>query len=151
MSTLVSLGPYQLQVEVAQTQAQYALWPRISENCSCGDCAWFEEHVPRLKASLFLTLALVGVDVTRQPNAPEDALYSISTDQGSFPMYVGFYPLVGQLLRSHLPAGLPTHPASRVWMAHEQTAEAQVHYSIVPDSVDRLRVNFWVEWKRARS
>ena len=151
MSTVVALGPYQLKVEAAQTQDQYALWPRISENCICGDCAWFEEHVPRLGPCLFHTLALVGVDLTRQPNDPEDALCSLSTDQDAFPVYVGFYILVGQLLRSPLPPKRPAHPASMGWRAHEQTAEAQVHYSIVSESVDRLRVDFWVAWKRTSS
>ena len=92
------IGQTKLSVDVERTQKMYELYPRISINCNCGDCIYYENVVIQKDISLFVLLRNMGVDLARQKEDP-DHVWALGPSKHYTKCYQGIYEVVGKLDR----------------------------------------------------
>ncbi|WP_207531819.1 hypothetical protein [Desertivirga arenae] len=87
-----------LEVDFDATAKYYAEQPQIKENCSCGDCKYFQDELIRQPIKLFELLKQMGVDLSRQPDINPDGIFCINDDITFRKKYVCYYLVVGQIV-----------------------------------------------------
>ena len=81
MTVDFQIGQCRIYVDTDRTKEFYETLPRISENCNCGDCVYFENEVIKKDIPLFRILKKMCVDLTRQPNINPDGVCSVGLRQ----------------------------------------------------------------------
>lgn len=81
------IGHCRLHIHTKRTKNFYATQPKITENCSCGYCKYFETEVINQPNRLFEILKKMEVDLSRQPS---------ETKQDKFG-YIGNYFVFGEI------------------------------------------------------
>ncbi len=91
------IGNNLLIIDTLQTKEFYSTLPKITQNCSCGDCAYFEQAVIIQDLPLFHLLTEMGVDLTRQPDINPDGICCPGETENGRIGYLGYYKVVGHL------------------------------------------------------
>jgi hypothetical protein len=91
------IGNDLLSIDTLQTKEFYSMLPKITQNCSCGDCAYFEQAVITQDLPLFHLLTEMGVDLTRQSNITPDDICCLGETENGRIGYLGYYKVVGHL------------------------------------------------------
>jgi hypothetical protein len=94
---IFEIGQYRLHVHTSRTKKFYATQPKISKNCSCGNCKYFETVVINQPNSLFDLLKKMKVDLSRQPNINPDGVSCIGDSHKGMLGYMGNYFVFGKI------------------------------------------------------
>jgi hypothetical protein len=92
----IIIGQKRIAVDKFKTSQLYSTYPKISENCSCSDCAYFEKEVIYQDFPLFHLLHALGVDLSRQPNIVPDGICCPGEINDRI-IYYGYYKVVGSM------------------------------------------------------
>jgi hypothetical protein len=91
------IGQCRLHIHIKQTKDFYATQPKITENCSCGYCEYFETEVINQPNRLFEVLKKMKVDLSRQPNINPDGISCIGETSQDKLGYMGNYFVFGAI------------------------------------------------------
>ncbi|HWK02451.1 MAG TPA: hypothetical protein VNS58_02390 [Puia sp.] len=91
------LGQCRLHIHLKRTKEFYASQPKISENCLCGYCKYFESEVINQPHSLFDILRKMEVDLSRQPNINPDGISCVGETKPGKLGYMGNYFVFGEI------------------------------------------------------
>lgn len=87
------IGQCRLHINIKRTKEFYALQPKITENCICGDCKYYAENVISKPNKLFSLLVNMGVDLSRQPNINPDGVIPYNLEDKY--LFEGYYFVYG--------------------------------------------------------
>jgi hypothetical protein len=91
------IGQCSLHVDTKSTKEFYTRQPKITENCSCDYCKYFDTEVINQPNRLFEILKKMEVDLNRQPNINPDGVCCVGdTKQGKLG-YMGYYFVFGEI------------------------------------------------------
>jgi hypothetical protein len=96
-SCMFQIGQVRLHIDIKTTKEFYTSLPKISENCSCSDCIYFETEVIHQANSLFDLLKKMGVNLSRQPNITPDGLCCVGNTKQDKIGYLGYYFVYGKI------------------------------------------------------
>ncbi len=91
------IGQCRLHVHLKKTKEFYATQPKITENCSCGYCKYFETVVIHQPNRLFEILKKMEVDLGRQPNINPDGICCVGDTKPNKLGYMGNYFVFGEI------------------------------------------------------
>ena len=91
------VGQCRLHIHLARTKAFYASQPKITENCSCNNCKYFEDEIIYSDNNLFIVLRKMGADLSRQPNVNPDGVCCVGETKPGKIGYMGNYFVYGQI------------------------------------------------------
>lgn len=91
------IGQCRLHIHTKQTKLFYATQPKITENCSCGYCKYFEREVINQPNRLFEVLKQMEVDLSRQPNINPDGVSCVGDTKQDKLGYMGNYFVFGEI------------------------------------------------------
>jgi hypothetical protein len=91
------IGQCRLHVHTKRTKEFYATQPKITENCSCGFCKFFEMEVINQPNRLFEILKKMEVDLSRQPNKNPDGVCCVGDTKKDKLGYMGNYFVFGEI------------------------------------------------------
>jgi hypothetical protein len=91
------IGQCRLHVHTKRTKEFYAAQPKITENCSCGDCKYYETEVVNLPNRLFEMLKKMEVDLSRQPDINPDGVCCVGDTKRNKVGYMGNYFVFGEI------------------------------------------------------
>ena len=91
------IGQCRLHVHTKRTKEFYEKQPRITENCSCGYCKYFENVVISQPNRLFQILRSMEVDLNRQPNIHPDGICYVGDTKQDKLSYMGYYFVFGEI------------------------------------------------------
>ena len=95
-----NLGQCRIKFNTSKTKKFYSALPLISENCSCGDCVYFEKVVAKKDIRLFSVLRIGNVDSSRQPNINPEGVCSIGETDKFKRSYLGYYKVFGVIRKT---------------------------------------------------
>jgi len=143
------VGQCRIYVDTEATIKYYERLPRISENCKCDDCAYFESNVTKKDVRLFGILKDMGVDLTRQPNINPDGICSIGETEKYERTYMGYYQIFGQLGKTQKKASTKSEDGEIETVDfYETTDDTNIQYKIKSDIDDKLTFDFYLECER---
>jgi hypothetical protein len=91
------IGQCRLHVHLKRTKEFYATQPKITENCSCDECKYFESEVINQPNKLFELLKRMEVDLSRQPNINPDGISCVGDTKPDKIGYMGNYFVFGEI------------------------------------------------------
>lgn len=91
------IGQCRLHVHMKRTKEFYATQPKITENCPCGYCKYFETEVINQSNRLFELLKKMEVDLSRQPNTNPDGVCCVGDTKKDKLGYMGNYFVFGEI------------------------------------------------------
>lgn len=91
------IGKCRIIVDLERTKQFYATLPKITDNCNCGYCEYFEKKVVNKISRLFEVLKRMQVDLTRQPNINPDGIYCVGETKPNKLGYFGYYFIYGSI------------------------------------------------------
>lgn len=91
------IGQCRLHINIQQTKGFYGSLPKISENCLCDYCKYFETEVINHPNRLFEILLKMEVDLTRQPNVNPDGISCVGETRPGRLGYMGNYFVYGRI------------------------------------------------------
>jgi len=91
------IGQCRLHIHLKRTKEFYSVQPKISENCSCGYCKYFENKVIKQTSKLFDLLKKMGVELNRQPDINPDGISCIGESKPHKLGYMGYYFVYGEI------------------------------------------------------
>ncbi|MHA4812560.1 hypothetical protein ACX0G9_30990 [Flavitalea flava] len=91
------IGQCRLHIQIERTKEFYAAQPKISTNCSCDNCKYFENEVINHSNRLFEVLKEMGVDLSRQPNINSDGICCVGDTKPDKLGYMGNYFVYGKI------------------------------------------------------
>jgi hypothetical protein len=91
------IGQCRLHIHAKRTKEFYSAQPKISENCSCGYCKYFETEVVTQPNRLFDLLRKMEVDLSRQPNINPNGVSCIGESKPNKLGYMGNYFVYGEI------------------------------------------------------
>jgi hypothetical protein len=91
------IGQCRLHIHLKKTKEFYASQPKISENCFCEHCNYFESEVINQPNRLFEILRSIEVDLSRQPNINPDSVSCVGEAKPGKLGYMGNYFAFGQI------------------------------------------------------
>jgi len=93
------IGQCRVLVNLTATHEFYKNQPKITDNCTCGDCQYFSDVVIEQNNKLFDLLKKMKVDLQRQPNINPDGVCCVDLDNGK-KGYIGYYYVIGELRKT---------------------------------------------------
>jgi hypothetical protein len=149
MGVNFQIGQCRIYVDVDATKKYYGTLPRISENCTCDDCAYFESNVTNQDIRIFKILRDMGVDLTRQPNINPDGVCSIGETEKYKRSYMGYYQFFGQLNKTQKKTQTRDVEGDVETVDfYETTDDTNIQYKIKTDISDKLTVDFYLECEK---
>jgi len=91
------IGQCRLHINLKLTREFYANQPKISENCHCGYCKYFETTVINQPNQLLDLLKTMEVELDRQPNTIDDGISCIGESKPNHLGYIGNYFVFGKI------------------------------------------------------
>jgi hypothetical protein len=91
------IGQCRIHVDIKRTKEFYKVQPKITENCTCNYCKYFEEVVLNQSNRLFELLRKMEVDLTRQPNVNPNGVFYIGDTKRDKLGYTGNYFVYGEI------------------------------------------------------
>lgn len=91
------IGQCRLHIHLKRTREFYTAQPKITENCSCGYCKYFETEVIKQSNELFDLLKKMEVNLSRQPNINPDGVSCIGESNPGKLGYIGNYFVYGKI------------------------------------------------------
>lgn len=89
----ISIGHFQLEIDVAKTRGFYQTQPYASQKCDCASCRNYAKAVAILPATVKNLFASLGVNIHQQA----EAMIPYRLEDGQL-MYSAFYHLVGEII-----------------------------------------------------
>lgn len=145
------IGQCRVYVDTDKTKNFYKELPRISENCSCDDCDYFENEVIKKDIGLFRILNKMGVDLKRQPNINPDGVSSVGETDNFRRSYMGYYKLFGNLgkvQKSIQNKGGQGKLESVDF--YEPEDDSYTQYKIKQENDDQLTIDFYIECEKKK-
>jgi hypothetical protein len=143
------IGQSKITVDIDKTKDFYSTLPKISENCKCDDCKYFEDVLTKKDIRLFVILKSMGVDPGRQPNIGSDGICSVGPTDNYNKAYFGYYNLFGQLSKANRKIqteNIDEELESVDFIEH--SFDNKVNYSIKQIKGDELTVEFYIEYEK---
>ena len=151
MNTGFQIGQCRVFVDTDKTNEFYQELPRISENCTCGDCNYFENEVTKKDIQLFKILLKMGVDLKRQPNINPDGICSTGETEKYLRSYIGYYNLVGQLGKTQRPTQEKNDLGQLESVDfYESEDDSFIQFKIKHQEENRLIVDFYLECEKKK-
>lgn len=94
------IGQCTLHIHIKKTKEFYLELPKISENCSCGYCRYFEKEVINQPHKFFEILKEMEVDLSRQPNINPDGVCCVGHTETGKLSYMGNYFIFGEIINT---------------------------------------------------
>jgi hypothetical protein len=91
------IGQCRLHVQLKGTKTFYAGQPKITENCSCSYCRYFETVVINQPNRLLDILKKMEVDLSRQPNINPEGISCVGDTKQDKLGYLGNYFVIGKI------------------------------------------------------
>jgi len=91
------IGQCRLHIHIKRTKDFYATLPKITQNCSCGYCKYFETEVINQPHKLFDILEQMEVDLSRQPDINPDGISCVGETKKDRLGYMGNYFVYGEI------------------------------------------------------
>lgn len=136
------IGVHKIFVDIEKTRDFYSTLPKISENCICSDCTYYEEVILTLDIRFFDLLKRFGVDPTRQPNIIPDGLCSVGNPEEFERSYIGYYFVVGQIPNNT--QAITKINQSETQYLIKKDEKVKIEYCISQFSVDKLIIEFYI-------
>ena len=152
MGVQFQIGQCRIYVDTDKTKDFYSKFPKISENCKCGDCKYFEDVIIKKDIRLFTILKSMGVDLDRQPNINPDGICSVGPTDKYNRAYFGYYNLFGQLGKTQRKTQTK-NPDGELESVDfiEHTSDNNVNYTIKQIKENELTVEFYIECEKINS
>lgn len=143
MSIGFQIGQCRINVDTDATKKFYSSLPKISENCKCGDCDYFEKVITKKDIRLLNNLQKMGVDLTRQPNIAPDGLCCVGPTEKYERDYLGYYQLIGNLGKTQRTPQKVVDDKLESVDFFETEDDSNVTYTIKQDEEDKLTIDFF--------
>jgi len=149
MTVGFQIGQCRIYVDTDRTKKFYETLPRISENCNCGNCVYFENEITKKGIRIFEILKTMGVDLTRQPNINPDGVCSVGpTDKYNW-AYLGYYQVFGQFGKSQKKTQTKNADGKLESVDFfESLNNSSIQYKIIQDKEDQLTVDFYLKCEK---
>jgi hypothetical protein len=144
MKTDFQIEEYEISVDIEKTKQFYSTLPKISENCSCKDCEYFERVIIQKNIQFFKTLQKMGVDLTRQPNTNPDGVCSVGPTEKYERAYMGYYKVFGQI-GSKIKIEKNSEGKMVSTYFKESVTDSSIQYNIKQGIDDQLIFDFFLE------
>lgn len=95
----IQIGQCRIDVDTEKTKMFYSKQPRITENCACNFCSYFENEVISQPNRLFEILRVMSVDLKRQPDLDPAGLDCFDTRNNQL-SYKGYYFVFGKIVKT---------------------------------------------------
>lgn len=140
------IGQVRLHIDIKKTREFYARLPKISENCTCSDCMYFETEVIHRTNKLFDLLKKMGVDLSRQPNINPDGLCCVGNTKQDKIGYLGYYFVYGKVGKTSKSTKI-VNVENQVSEVSFNDAEFGKHIQLTIKQVekDKLSFDFYIE------
>ena len=149
MTVGFQIGQCRIYVDIDKTRKFYEGLPRISENCTCGDCSYFETEVTSKEIRLFKILQKMGVDLTKQPNINPDGVCSTGDTDKYLRSYLGYYKVFGRLGKTQKSTqNINDQGQLESVDFYEPEEDSYTQYKIKQVSDDQLTVDFYIECEK---
>ena len=149
MGVNFQIGQCRIYVDTDSTKKYYENLPRISENCNCDDCLYFENKVIQKDIRLFRILIEMGVDLERQPNVNPDGVSSIGQTAKYKRSYMGYYHIFGKLNKiQNKTATRDDEGEIETVDFYETTDDTNIQYKIKKEIDDKLTIEFYLECEK---
>lgn len=138
-----------ITVDFDKTKDFYATLPRISENCQCEDCKYFEDILIKKDFYLFQILKSMGVDISRQPNINPDGICSVGPTDKYNKAYMGYYNIYGQLGKTQNKTqkrNAQGELESVDYITH--TSDSNINYTVKQIKPGELTIEFYIETEK---
>ena len=143
MTVGFQIGQCRIYVDTDRTKKFYDTLPRISENCNCGNCVYFENEVTKKDIRLFGILKKMGVELTRQPNINPDGVSSVGPTAKYNRTYIGYYQVFGKFGKTQKKTQTINVDGKLESVDFfEPLKDSYIHYKIIQDKDDQLIVDF---------
>jgi hypothetical protein len=90
------IGQCRINVQIWRAEDFYKAQPKITDNCQCDDCSYYQNFVAKMSNPFFDLLKSMGVDLTRQPNINPDGICCVGDVGQNSIGYMGYYLVYGQ-------------------------------------------------------
>ena len=151
MSIGFQIGQCRISVDTEETKRFYQSAPKISENCKCGDCEYFEKIITDKDIRLLKILKSMGVDLTRQPNINPDGICSVGPTKKYERAYFGYYQVLGHFDKTQkTPQTIVDGKLTSVDF-FETDEDSHVQYQIKQETEDKLNFEFYLECEKIHS
>ncbi len=149
MTVNFQIGQCRIVTEVDRTKKFYNGLPRISENCSCKDCSYFETELIKKKIRLFEILKKMGVDLAKQPNINSDRVFSGGETGKYQKSFNGSYKIYGRLKKTQKSTQMINGEGQLESVDfYESEKDSCIQYKIKQDSNDQLTIDFFIECEK---
>jgi hypothetical protein len=147
---IFQIGQCRLHVNIKKTKDYYANLPKISENCACSDCKYFELEAINQTNQLFELLVKMGVDLSRQPDINPDGISCIGESSKGFIGYMGYYFVYGGIGKTSKKTQV-TNTENRTVEVSFNNAEfgKQTMFTIKQAKEDKLLFDFYIEVEKS--
>jgi hypothetical protein len=143
------IGQCRITVDTDRTKKFYESLSRISENCECGDCAYFESEIIKKEIRLFKILQQMGVDLSRQPDIVPDGVISYGDNESFKNVYSGYYYVYGQVGKTQWKRQTMTMNGQIVSVDFSEAEnDSFIEYNIIQESDEKLCVEFWLQCEK---
>lgn len=151
MTTEFQIGQCRVLVDTDKTREFYQGLPRISENCACGDCDYFENEVTQKDIRLFEILRKMGVDLKRKPNINPDGVCSTGETEKFKRSYIGYYNLIGRLGKTQKPNQIKNKEGQLESVDfYEPESDSFMQFKINQVQENRLTIDFYLECEKKK-
>ena len=146
MGVNFQIGQCRIYVDTDKTKDFYYILPKISENCKCDDCKYFEYFMTKKEIRIFTILKNMGVDLTRQPNINPDGVCSVGPTDKYNRAYLGYYNVFGQLGKTQRKTQTKNVDGELESVNFiEHTSDNNMNYTIKQIKYNELTVEFYIE------
>ena len=143
------MGQCRVYVDTDKTKKFYEGLPRISENCDCGDCVYFENEVTKKDIRLPETLKDMGIALTRQPNINPDGVCCVGETEKYKRGYIGYYNLYGQLGKTQKSTQTKNDQGQLESVDfYESEDDSYTQYKIKQVTDAKLTIDFYIECEK---
>jgi hypothetical protein len=135
------IGQCRLHIHLKRTKEFYVSQPKISENCLCGYCNFFESQVIHQPNRLFEILRKMEVDLSRQPNINPDGVSCVGETKPGQLGYLGNYFVFGHIGKTSK-TSKKVNADNRVSEVMFNDVEFGPHTSVTIQQVEEEKLSF---------
>ncbi|MCB0401360.1 MAG: hypothetical protein KDD41_04705 [Flavobacteriales bacterium] len=146
------IGQCRINVNIGKTKDFYKSQPKISENCTCKDCSYFENIVTKKNIRLMKILSQMGVDLTRQPNINLNGVCSTGETEKFQRSYMGYYKVFGRLGKTQKSTQTINKEGQLESVDfYEPEDDSYIQYKVRQETNDQLTVDFYLECEKKKN
>jgi len=146
------IGQCRVLTDKDKTIKFYRSLPKISENCGCENCHYFETIVTEKEIRLFTILKEMGVDLTRQPAINPDGICPVGPTEKYARAYIGYYQVFGKFGKTQrTPQTLNSEGKLESVGFFEPEDDSYTEYKVKQQADDQLIIEFYLECEKNKT